>query len=224
VADFSFEKKFLESGHRSVAGVDEVGRGCLFGPVVAAAVVFPPRIYVGAAPEWMADIDDSKRVRPAERERLAGLILREADMASVGLATSREIDALNILQAVRLAVLRAVASLPRTPDILLVDGFPLRDVKYHHMGICGGDRLSVSIAAASLVAKVFRDGLMRKMDPLFDGYGIARNKGYGTPQHFRALENAGPTPLHRRSFFLGPNPAGAGAATIMSVKRESGRS
>ena len=223
MADFSFEKRVLESGHRSVAGVDEVGRGCLFGPVVAAAVVFPPRIYAGAAPEWMADIDDSKRVRPAERERLAGLILRDADMAGVGLATSREIDALNILQAVRLAVLRAVASLPRTPDILLVDGFPLRDVKYRHMGICGGDRLSVSIAAASLVAKVFRDGLMRKMDPLFDGYGIARNKGYGTPQHFRALEKTGPTPLHRRSFFLGPNPAGAGAATIIPVKRESRR-
>jgi len=223
VADFTFEERALERGHRSVAGVDEVGRGCLFGPVVAAVVVFSPRIYAGAAPEWMADIDDSKRVRPAERERLAGLILRDADMAGVGMATSREIDALNILQAVRLAVLRAVASLPRTPDILLVDGFSLRDVKYIHMGICGGDRLSVSIAAASLVAKVFRDGLMCKMDPLFDGYGIARNKGYGTPQHFRALEKTGPTPLHRRSFRLGPNPDGSGAATIIPAKRESRR-
>jgi ribonuclease HII len=121
----------------------------------------------------------------------------------VGLASTTEIDALNIHRAAQLAMVRAVGGLPAPPDVLLVDGFPIKDVNYRQMGIPRGDRTSRSIAAASIVAKVFRDGLMRTFDVLYEGYGLARNKGYGTEEHLRALKERGPTGLHRTSFRLG---------------------
>jgi len=203
VASLRLEKKLARDGARLVAGVDEVGRGSLFGPVVAAAVILPADWLIRRPPAWVSDIDDSKLVAPPRRAELAAALIREAYGVGVGLASATEIDALNIYQAAQLAMVRAIDSLPDPPDVLLVDGFPIKGVKYRQMGIPQGDRRSRSIAAASIVAKVFRDGLMETFDSLYEGYGLARNKGYGTEEHLRALREKGPTGLHRTSFKLG---------------------
>ncbi|OGD16784.1 MAG: ribonuclease HII [Candidatus Aminicenantes bacterium RBG_16_63_14] len=203
MATLRLEKKLYRGGSRLVAGVDEVGRGSLFGPVVAAAVVLPPEWLLHRPPAWAGAIDDSKLLSPGKRAKLAAALLREASGVGLGLASAAEIDALNIYRATHLAMVRAVESLPVLPDVLLVDGVPIKDVKYRQMGIPQGDRKSRSIAAASIVAKVFRDGLMQIFDALYEGYGLARNKGYGTGEHIRSLKDRGPTGLHRTSFKLG---------------------
>ncbi len=203
MATLRLEKELFRGGARLVAGVDEVGRGSLFGPVVAAAVVLPEAWLSGRPPAWAGAVDDSKALPPARREELAAVILREAAGVGLGLASATEIDELNIYRATHAAMVRAIESLPVPPDILLVDGFPIKDVKYRQMGIPQGDRKCRSIAAASIVAKVFRDGLMAVFDALYEGYGLARNKGYGTEEHIRALRERGPTGLHRTSFRLG---------------------
>lgn len=203
MASLRLEKELARGGARRIAGIDEVGRGSLFGPVVAAAVILPAEWLLRRPPAWVGDIDDSKLVAPARRAELAAALLGEAAAVGVGLASATEIDALNIHRAAQLAMVRAVESLPDPPDVLLVDGFPIKEVKYRQMGIPRGDRTSRSIAAASIVAKVFRDGLMTTFDALYEGYGLARNKGYGTEEHLRALREKGPTGLHRTSFKLG---------------------
>jgi len=203
VATLRLEKKLFRGGYRIVAGVDEVGRGSLFGPVAAAAVILPLDWLERRPPSWAGAIDDSKLLSPARREELAAAIIREASGVGIGLASAAEIDSLNILRATHLAMVRAVESLPSAPDMLLVDGFPIKEVKYRQMGIPHGDRKSRSIAAASIVAKVFRDGLMRVFAGLYEGYGLDRNKGYGTEEHIRSLKDKGPTGLHRTSFKLG---------------------
>ena len=203
MASLRLEKGLARGGARRIAGIDEVGRGSLFGPVVAAAVILPAEWLLRRPPAWVGDVDDSKLVAPARRAELAAVLLREAAAVGVGLASATEIDALNIHRAAQLAMVRAVESLPDPPDVLLVDGFPIKEVKYRQMGIPRGDRTSRSIAAASIVAKVFRDGLMTVFDALYEGYGLARNKGYGTEEHIRALRDRGPTGLHRTSFRLG---------------------
>jgi ribonuclease HII len=203
VASLRLEKELFRGGARLIAGIDEVGRGSLFGPVVAAAVVLPGAWLTGRPPAWAGDIDDSKIVTPSRRAALAAVLLEEAAAVGLGLASASEIDEVNIHRAAQLAMVRAVESLPDPPDILLVDGFAIKEVKYRQMGIPRGDRTSRSIAAASIVAKVFRDGLMTTFDALYEGYGLARNKGYGTEEHLRALREKGPTGLHRTSFKLG---------------------
>jgi ribonuclease HII len=203
VATLKLEKELYRGGARLVAGVDEVGRGSLFGPVVAAAVILPESWLAARAPAWAGAVDDSKTLSAARREELAASLLREAGDVGLGLASAAEIDERNIYRATHLAMVRAVESLAVPPDVLLVDGFPIKDVHYRQMGITGGDRTCRSIAAASIVAKVYRDGLMMVFDALYEGYGLARNKGYGTEEHFRALREKGPTDLHRASFRLG---------------------
>lgn len=203
MATLRLEKRLFRGGARLVAGVDEVGRGSLFGPVVAASVILPSEWLVRRPPAWVREIDDSKRLSPVKRSELAVSLLREARGVGVGLASAAEIDALNIYRASHLAMRRAVESLPEVPDMLLVDGFEIKDVKYRQMGIPQGDRKSRSIAAASIVAKVFRDGLMGVFGALYEGYGLDRNKGYGTEEHIRMLKDKGPTGLHRTSFKLG---------------------
>ena len=203
MATLRLEKELFRRGFRLVAGVDEVGRGSLFGPVAAAAVILPPEWLLRRPPSWAGAIDDSKLLSPARRAELAVSILREASGVGVGLASAAEIDSLNIYRATHLAMVRAVENLPALPDMLLVDGFPIKDVKYRQMGIPQGDQKSRSIAAASIVAKVFRDGLMRVFAGLYEGYGLDRNKGYGTEEHIRSLKDKGPTGLHRTSFKLG---------------------
>jgi len=203
VASFRLEKELARGGARRIAGLDEVGRGSLFGPVVAAAVILPADWLLRRPPAWVSDIDDSKLVAAPRRSELAAALLREAAGVGIGMASATEIDTLNIYQAARLAMVRALGSLPEPPDVLLVDGFPIKEVDYRQMGVPQGDRTSRSIAAASIVAKVFRDGLMATFDSLYEGYGLARNKGYGTEEHLRALKERGPTGLHRASFKLG---------------------
>jgi len=176
-----------------VAGLDEVGRGCLAGPVVVAAVV----LETGRA---AAGIDDSKRLSPARRERLLRAILRDAVAWGIGAAGAEEVDSINVLNATRLAMGRAVDALPFRPDHLLIDALELPDVPIPQTPLIGGDGISVSIAAASIVAEVVRARVMGWYDRIYPGYGFAAHKGYGTEAHFRAVRQLGVTAIHRRSF------------------------
>lgn len=176
-----------------VAGVDEAGRGPLAGPVVAAAVLLPPRYR-------LLGLDDSKRLTPQARESLFSALIRDCLSHGVGVAGVEEIDRVNIAQAAWAAMRRAVAGLIPRPDLLLVDGYPIPALSLAQQAIVGGDRLSLAIAAASVVAKVTRDRLMVELDAAHPGYGFARHKGYATAEHLRAIAERGPCPSHRRSF------------------------
>lgn len=191
--DFSRETALRAAGADLVAGVDEVGRGPLAGPVVAAAVVLDPaRIPAG--------LDDSKRLTARARGRLA-LRLAESALVGIGEASVEEIDAINILQATWLAMRRAVAALPVAPDHLLVDGNRLPpNLLCAATPVTGGDGLSLSIAAASVAAKVWRDRIMVALAQQHPGYGWETNMGYGSERHIAALHSLGITPCHRRSF------------------------
>ncbi len=188
-ADFSRERAL----GGVVAGVDEVGRGPLAGPVVAAAVI----IHDPAA--LPAGIADSKKLTATRRAALAAAICERCDTA-IGVASVAEIDSINILQATWLAMTRAVDGLNGAPGHVLVDGNRLPKWHWPSTAIVGGDGCSLSIAAASIVAKVHRDGLMVALDRAFPGYGWARNMGYGTAAHLAALQALGPSPHHRQSF------------------------
>jgi ribonuclease HII len=202
VPDFALERIYFARGRRIVAGVDEAGRGALCGPVVAAAVVLPEAFYRGRTPAWVRKTDDSKRLSPSRRAELARSIGAEARAVAVGLATHAEVDRLNVFRAAHLAMRRAVELLPETPEIVLVDGPALRDFQFPQEAVLRGDQRSYSIAAASIVAKVVRDGIMACGAEMFRGYGLDRNKGYGTAEHYEALDVLGPSPFHRRSFRL----------------------
>ena len=206
MADFEIERSFFDQGYRLIAGVDEVGRGALFGPVVAAAVILPPEWFAGRRPDWLRRTKDSKLLTPATRKELAKYIRAQAKAVGVGFATNLEIDRKNIYWASLEAMRRAVERLPRRPDAVLVDGFEIKDLPYVQKGITGGDKKSFSIAAASIVAKVLRDRMMARYDRIYAGFALARNKGYGTEEHYRALEERGPTPFHRKSFKLRREP------------------
>jgi ribonuclease HII len=188
-----FEEEARARGCATVAGLDEVGRGALCGPVVAAAVVlgdgFPTE-----------GLDDSKRLTRREREDLAERIRARSRAWALGMAEPQEIDRLDVLRATYLAMRRAVADLAVAPDLLLVDALTVPGLPIPQNAIIKGDALSVSIAAASIVAKVARDALMRESDRRFPGYGLARNMGYGSRDHREALRKLGPTVIHRRSF------------------------
>jgi ribonuclease HII len=196
------EQALWASGVTNVAGVDEAGRGCLAGPVVAAAVIFPPGCTIDG-------VDDSKKLTEAERDERAQLIREKAAGIAVGICSPAEIDRLNILWASMEAMRRAVASLTPDPQHLLIDGnhcFP--DSPWPFDTVIRGDSKSLSVAAASIVAKTARDRLMRDLHVRFPGYGWVTNVGYPTPEHYRALVRLGPTPYHRRSFRLGGSAAG----------------
>jgi len=153
-------------------------------------------------PEWLGEIDDSKRLAPVKREVLAKEILSQAASVGIGSATHLEIDKNNIYWASLIAMRRAIQKLTPQPEFLLVDGFRLNGIHYPQLSVPQGDRKSITIAAASIVAKVFRDEMMDRLDKIYGGYALSRNKGYGTKEHFKALSEKGPTPLHRRSFNL----------------------
>ena len=175
-----------------VAGVDEVGRGSLFGPVVAAAVILDRGYRVRG-------LRDSKLLLAERREILAERIREHAVAWAVAAVDAARIDQINIYQASRVAMLEAVRRLQRVPDYLLIDAVKL-DCDLQQRSIIHGDALSASIAAASIIAKVERDRLVREWDPVFPVYGLASNKGYSTPRHLAALREHGPSPLHRQSF------------------------
>jgi ribonuclease HII len=186
------ELEAMSRGFRRVAGVDEVGRGCLFGPVVAAAVVLDP-----ARP--IEGLQDSKAIPAGLREQLSALIHERALAVSIGSVDNVQIDRLNIYQASRRAMLQAVTSLPIAADYLLVDAMVIAS-PLPQESLIKGDARSCSIAAASIVAKVERDRWLLDWDAQYPGYGLASNKGYATADHRRALATLGPTPLHRFSF------------------------
>lgn len=188
----AYERGFWGRG-LFVAGVDEAGRGPLAGPVVAAAVVLSPGVAVDGA-------RDSKQLTALAREDLCGRILAAARAVGVGAASVREIDRLNILRATTLAMRRALVRLPEAPGHVVVDGLPVKSLGWEHEAVVDGDALIHSIACASIVAKVVRDRLMRRLAVRYPGYGWETNMGYGTRSHLAALEGLGPTPHHRRTF------------------------
>jgi ribonuclease HII len=192
--DFSRERALRARGIILVAGVDEAGRGPLAGPVVAAAVILPDDCT-------LESLNDSKKLTAKKREHFHAMLTVRADIHwGIGQADVAEIDRLNILRATHLAMARAVAALPRKPDHALVDGLPVRGLTVPHTALVAGDTLSLSIAAASIIAKVTRDRLMTALDAEYPQYGFARHKGYGVREHLEALRSHGPSPVHRRSF------------------------
>lgn len=188
-----YERKLWRDGLLAIAGVDEAGVGPMAGPVVAAAVIFEPEMFIRG-------VNDSKQLKPEEREEYFTKIHQRALAIGVGVAGQGEIDELNIFWATMVASRRAIVSLLQTPDHVLVDGRRIPELKLPQTRIVGGDRKSFCIAAASIIAKVTRDRMMVEYDVQFPGYGFARHKGYCTPEHFEVLERLGPSPLHRRSF------------------------
>jgi ribonuclease HII len=190
-----FEKHLWSTGFPLIAGIDEAGRGPLAGPVVAAAAVLPAEFS-------LIGLNDSKQLPETVREQLFASLTTPGKLVGygIGIAESTEIDRLNILRATFLAMQRAVTALPVQPDHLLIDGLPVPVFHQPQTAIIGGDAKSLSIAAASVIAKVTRDRMMRRWHSDFPQYDFDQNKGYGTPAHLESLQIHGPCPIHRRSF------------------------
>lgn len=189
----SFEKTAYRSGFTYVAGIDEAGRGPLAGPVMAAAVILPAGLSI-------IGVDDSKKLSPEKREKLFEIIMLQALSVGVGIIGPSEIDRINILQATRRAMLAAVQQLSPQPDCLLIDGISTIDSAIPQKTIKKGDSLSLSIAAASIIAKVTRDRFMIEMDSKYPEYGFSGHKGYGSAAHLDAIRRLGPSPIHRLTF------------------------
>lgn len=187
----SYEKKYTE--YEYICGIDEVGRGPLAGPVIACAVVLPKDCRI-------LYVNDSKQLSAKKREELYDEILEKAVAVGIGMASPDRIDEINILQATYEAMREAISRLSVTPDLLLNDAVTIPGVPMKQVPIIKGDAKSISIAAASIVAKVTRDRLMEEYDQVIPGYGFASNKGYGSAEHIAALKTLGATPIHRRSF------------------------
>jgi ribonuclease HII len=191
---FAYEATYWQQGIQHIAGIDEVGMGCLAGPVVAAAVILRPDTR-------LPGVNDSKLLLPKKREQLAAEIKVQAVAWAVNLSSVEEINMTNIRRASHLAMRRAVDTLAVQPHLLLIDGRPAQPhPRFPAAALIDGDALSYSIAAASILAKVFRDELMRRLHDEFPVYGFARHKGYGTPQHLAALQHYGPTLHHRTRY------------------------
>ena len=190
------EAALLEDGFAVIAGVDEAGRGSLAGPVVAGAVVLP----IHPSGDRIAGIRDSKRLTPRQRESALQRMWDASTAMASGAASSAEIDVVGIIEATRTAMARAIAALPVRPDFLLLDAILLPDVGIPQHAIIKGDAKCLSIAAASIVAKVTRDSMMRDLDEEYPGYGFAQHKGYATRQHLDGLESLGACRIHRRTF------------------------
>ena len=190
-----FEKEILALGARYIAGADEAGRGPLAGPVVCAAVIMPL-----ADGEIIEGIDDSKKLSEKERGRLFELIKKQAVAYRIEELSNEEIDRLNILEATRLCMKRAVEKLSPPADMVLTDGNMTLDIRLPQRSVVKGDALVYSIGAASILAKVHRDALMRDYAALYPEYGFERNAGYGTAEHIRAIREVGICPIHRRTF------------------------
>ncbi|MDC3416412.1 ribonuclease HII [Aquibacillus salsiterrae] len=188
-----FEQAQYEIGNIYVAGIDEAGRGPLAGPVVAAAVILPQDFY-------LAGLNDSKQIRQVQREKFYDEITRQAVSYGISMIHNDEIDAINIYQATKKTMKKAIQLLDPTPDHVLIDAVPLDDLPCTSKSIVKGDQLSVSIAAASILAKVTRDRWMAEIDQVYPVYHFASNKGYGTKDHLDAIEQFGICPYHRTSF------------------------
>lgn len=193
---FDTEKELGGLGYRLVAGIDEVGRGALAGPVFAAAVMIPP----DADFTWLPLVRDSKQLSARQRERLFYLIRQDNIPMGLGVVPHTVVDDVGIVRATQLAMCQAVESMPVIPDFLIIDALALPDIALPQKPIVHGDETCISIACASVVAKVSRDRHMAELDGVHPGYGLAEHKGYGTSQHLAGLRQLGPSPIHRRSF------------------------
>ncbi|MBS7527475.1 ribonuclease HII [Fusibacter paucivorans] len=194
---FAFERDYSSRGFQCIGGIDEAGRGPLLGPVVAAVAV------LNEASDW-SGIDDSKKLSEQQREKFYDKIKQEAICYGIGIASHEEIDQINILNATKLAMKRAIEAAEEnenaTIDFLLIDAVKLDDIPIGQLSLIKGDQRSASIAAASILAKVTRDHMMQALHDTYPAYGIDQHKGYGTKQHYEALDQYGPTPYHRQSF------------------------
>lgn len=186
-----YEKEY--SQYQWICGIDEVGRGPLAGPVVAGAVILPKDSRI-------LYINDSKKLSPQKREELYDVIRKEAVAIGIGMASCERIDEINILQATYEAMRSAIGQLAVQPDLLLNDAVTIPQVDIPQVPIIKGDAKSISIGAASIIAKVYRDRMMEEYDKMYPGYGFASNKGYGSQEHIQALKKLGPCPIHRKSF------------------------
>ena len=196
--DFKRELELHSNDHQFVAGIDEAGRGALAGPVVAAAVILPlDRFDLARA---LSGVRDSKQLTPAARARWEMQIRELAMAVGIGESSAGEVDKIGLLPATRTAMLRAVEALDPSPSFLLIDHILVPDIEIPQEAITRGDQSVLSIASASVLAKVWRDRMMAELDQRFAGYGFARHKGYGTAQHRQALARLGPCPEHRRSY------------------------
>lgn len=196
--DLSVEHTLRARGYTALAGIDEAGRGCWAGPVVAAAVVLAPIVY--EQPDLLAAVNDSKQLSAIAREHAYATVAAYAQGIGVGIVPAFLIDAYGILPATRLAMAQALLALPCPVDALLIDAERLPGIHLPQESLIRGDARSLSIAAASIVAKVTRDRLMHTADRCYPSYGFALHKGYGTAVHRRALAQYGPSPIHRRTF------------------------
>ena len=190
---YIYERQAFNQGCRFVAGMDEAGRGPLAGPVVAACVILPENCLIEG-------VNDSKKLSAEKREKLYDIIIDNAVTFGVGIVDEKIIDDINILNATKLAMKLALEQLKPVPDLLLIDAVELKDIVIPQKAIVKGDALSLSIAAASIIAKVTRDRLIDEADSIYPSYGFKDHKGYGTPQHIEAIKNFGICPIHRISF------------------------
>ncbi len=193
---FDQESELYDQGYRFIAGIDEVGRGAIAGPVAAAAAILP---YQANMP-WISLVRDSKQLSPLKREYLFELIQASGIAIGVGMVSQDEIDDKGIVRATQMAMRIAIEQLSPPPDFLLIDALSLPELSLPQKGIIHGDQLCISIACASIVAKVRRDHYMIELDTLYPGYGLARHKGYATRKHLLSLQQLGPCPIHRQSF------------------------
>jgi ribonuclease HII len=213
-AGLALESELWAAGYRTIAGVDEVGRGPWAGPVVAAAVILPPDAETLAP--LLGRVDDSKRLTPRQREQFCGVIQQLALAIGVGRVEAHEIDRIGIAAATRQAMLSALDGLNVRPDFVLLDFLTVPALALPQRGVPHGDAISLSIAAASIIAKVARDRWMVEQEAIYPGYGFSRHKGYGTAEHHAALVRLGPCALHRLSFA----PVAALAASAPAVGRK----
>ena len=193
---YNHEEKLFQEGHRSIAGIDEAGRGPIAGPVIAASVILPRSL----AHDFFGLINDSKKLSRARREYLFPLIKEHSVSWAVGMASHEEIDSMNILKATKLAMQRSINNLHIKPSFLLIDAVELPDSGIRYESIVHGDSLSLSIAAASIIAKETRDNMMRELSLQYPDYEFDIHKGYPTKRHIEHLVNFGPSPIHRQSF------------------------
>jgi ribonuclease HII len=190
------EDKLKSQGYELIAGIDEVGRGALAGPVIASAVILPHPANL----PWLGLVRDSKELNSRKRESLFELINKEAVAVGIGIVPSQVIDSINILKATKLAMMQAVEKLSKQPNFLIIDRVTLSQCPIPQRGITRGDKLCLSIACASIIAKVTRDRIMVEFDIMYPGYGFAQHKGYGTKTHVSCLRKLGPSPIHRLYF------------------------
>ena len=215
------ENELKSQGYVLIAGIDEAGRGALAGPVVAGAVILP---HLANLP-WFELVRDSKELNSRKRESLFDLINKEAVAVGIGIVPPQVIDSINILRATKLAMMQAVEKLSKQPNFLLIDRLSLSQCPIPQRGITRGDKSCLSIACASIIAKVTRDRMMEEFDQIYPGYGFAQHKGYGTGRHISCLRKLGPSPIHRlyfapvRNIIIGqsPNPSAFVHSELLSL-------